>query len=179
MSVVRRLLLITCVVLFAGTGCTRDGSEEGTAWIRTLMGEPRDPVDVESVAATGLRDGEITRARFVLEARSLGVLELDVEVRHVPQPVFVSGRWSERPVNESSALGSASGSAPAETNSRMSGSVLSADGLHFLGGQGGRPSLGGRFTLGRDRTAHYEVYVPPTILQPTGGGRGGRFGRGS
>lgn len=167
MSFVTRVFLVCCFVLVVGSGCGREGADEGFAWIRTLVGEPRDPEDVESVAATGLRDGEFTRAHFILETRSVGTLDLEVEIRHVPQPVFVSGRWT------------ASGSAQPVANSKMSGSILSAEGLHFLGGQGGRPSLGGRFTLGSDGAEQYEVYLPSIVLDvldrgPSGEARKGR-----
>ncbi len=70
-----------------------------------------------------------------------GTVEID------PQARLVSGRWVEE---------SGSGS--------ISGSV-SASALGFLGGQGGRPGLGGLFTLSAAGAPLYRLNLPTTRLE--------------
>ena len=45
---------------------------------------------------------------------------------------------------------------------------LSASAVSFLGGQRGRPGLGGRFTLSASGTPLYRVNLPITPLAPRG-----------
>jgi hypothetical protein len=74
---------------------------------------------------------------------------VDLLVETNPLPVLVEGAWVDLDAD-----GAGSG-------------TLRAEDLHFLGGQGGRPSLGGRLTLedaaGADR---FRLVLPPVPLTP-------------
>jgi hypothetical protein len=104
------------------------------------------PEPFQVVSLAGRRDG--TEVFFSLELHGEGnrrlVLEGTVEVD--PRARLVSGRWVE----------SGSGS--------IAGSV-SASALDFLGGQGGRPGLGGQFTLSAAGAPLYRLNLPTTNLE--------------
>ena len=99
---------------------------------------------------TGSRDG--TEVFFWLELEAEGgrrlVLEGTVEVD--PQARLVTGHWAEE-----GGSGARSGS-------------VSASAVSFSGGQGGRPGLGGRFTLSASGTPLYRVNLPIISLAPRG-----------
>ncbi len=69
-----------------------------------------------------------------------GTVEID------PQATLVDGRWVEE------------GGADARSG------VVSSDVVDFFGGQGGRPSLGGQFTLSAEGVTVYRVNLPATRL---------------
>ena len=104
-----------------------------------------EPFQVASLS--GRRDG--TQVFFSLELHGEGdrrlVLEGTVEID--PQARLVSGRWVEE-----SGSGSSSGS-------------VAASALDFLGGQGGRPGLGGQFTLAAAGAPLYRLNLPTTRLE--------------
>ena len=104
-----------------------------------------EPFQVASLA--GRRDG--TQVFFSLELHGEGdrrlVLEGTVEID--PRARLVSGRWVEE-----SGSGSSSGS-------------VAASALDFLGGQGGRPGLGGQFTLAAAGAPLYRLNLPTTRLE--------------
>ena len=108
------------------------------------------PEPFQIVSLTGSRDG--TEVFFSLELEAEGdrrlVLEGTVEVD--PQARLVTGHWVE------------------EGESGASSGSLSASAVSFLGGQGGRPSLGGRFTLSASGAPLYRVNLPITPLAPRG-----------
>ena len=152
------------VPLFLGCsgedGGTTAASDRITLEERRADGDGWAPaVAARLVEAVGYRDGAQTRARFTL-ADSLGRrLEVDLLVEVNPLPVLLDGSWRD--------AGSAEG---------QRGGVRAGD-LHFLGGQGGRPSLGGRLSL--LDTADGEVIrllLPPLPLDPRRPGSLGPIG---
>ncbi len=104
-----------------------------------------EPFQVASLS--GRRDG--TQVFFSLELHGEGdrrlVLEGTVEID--PQARLVSGRWVE------------------EMGSGSSSGNVSASALDFLGGQGGRPGLGGQFTLAAAGAPLYRLNLPTTRLE--------------
>jgi hypothetical protein len=48
--------------------------------------------------------------------------------------------------------------------SRSRSGVLSSAAIDFFGGQGGRPSLGGQFTLSTEGAKVYRINLPATRL---------------
>jgi hypothetical protein len=96
--------------------------------------------DVFQLASlTGQRDG--TEVSFDIELQGEGTRRLSVRGTVVidPRARFVSGQWVEE-----------GGAEP------RSGLVSSAT-VDFLGGQGGRPSLGGQFTLSAAHSPRYRL----------------------
>lgn len=103
-----------------------------------------EPFQIASVG--GQRSG--ASVAFVLRlaepsGRSLvveGTIEID------PQATLVDGHWIEHDGHET-----------------LTGAVSSAA-IDFFGGQGGRPSLGGQFTLSTTEASVYRVNLPTTRL---------------
>ena len=87
-----------------------------------------------------LRLDEPTGRRLIVE----GTVEID------PQATLLDGRWTETG-------GTGDGS------TARSG-VLSSAVIDFFGGQGGRPSLGGQFTLSTEGANVYRINLPATPL---------------
>ena len=130
----------TKVVLESRSESKSESTSE-SEWI--LLPAPR----LES--AVGYRDGSRTRARFVLRTSEGDALQVDVLTEQTPAPKLVRGSWSRR------------------GSSQEAGGVVEADDLHFLGGQGGRPSLGGRLVLlDSVRGESLRLAFPPHELEP-------------
>jgi hypothetical protein len=87
-----------------------------------------------------LRLEEPTGRRLIVE----GTVEID------PQATLIDGSWTETG-------GTGDGS------TARSG-VLSSAVIDFFGGQGGRPSLGGQFTLSSEGAKVYRINLPATAL---------------
>ena len=120
---------------------SKSESTSESEWI--LLPAPR----LES--AVGYRDGARTRARFVFRIAEGDALQVDVLTEQTPTPKLVRGSWSRR------------------GSSQEAGGVVEADDLHFLGGQGGRPSLGGRLVLlDSDLKEVLRLAFPPLELEP-------------
>jgi hypothetical protein len=88
------------------------------------------------------------RVTFVLRLEDPSDRRLTVEgtVEIDPQATLVDGRWTE----------------DGESGSRSG--VVSSAAVDFFGGQGGRPSLGGQFTLSTEEAAVYRINLPATLL---------------
>jgi hypothetical protein len=101
------------------------------------------PTRFEVVSMGGQRAG--VRVVFVLRLADPAGRRLVVEgtVEIDPQAKLVDGRWAED--------GGRSG-------------VLSSAAVDFFGGQGGRPSLGGQFTLSTEGAKVYRINLPATRL---------------
>ncbi|MCA9759536.1 MAG: hypothetical protein KDA27_27320 [Candidatus Eisenbacteria bacterium] len=100
-------------------------------------------------AAVGYRDGARTRARFVFLTSDGDGLQIDLLTEQTPTPRLIQGVWTQ-----------------GGTSQRTAGTVR-ADNLHFLGGQGGRPSLGGRLVLlDSDSEEVLRLALPPLELEP-------------
>ncbi len=108
---------------------------EGSGWA---------PLAAEVITLSGQRDG--TRVVFHLELGGEVRLVVEGELHVDPQPRLVEGVWRE------------AGSAGARRG------TLSALSLDFLGGQGGRPSLGGRFLLLTPAGPAYRLNLPAIPL---------------
>lgn len=106
------------------------------------------PEQFHLIHLAGRRDG--FEVFFSLELQGEGSRRLRVEgtVEIDPQARLVRGRWTE------------------EGGSRSRSGLLSAPALDFLGGQGGRPSLGGTFTLSEAGAPLYRLNLPTTVLEP-------------
>jgi hypothetical protein len=142
LSSLRAYFGVLLVVLLAGCGGARplvERFEEG-AW---------EAETYQVASLTGSRDA--IEVFFSLELVADGgrrlVLEGTIEVD--PQARLVSSHWAEE-----GGSGDRSGSA-------------SAPALTFSGGQGGRPGLGGRFTLSASGAPLYRVNLPITPLAPS------------
>ena len=72
------------------------------------------------------------------------IVEGTVEIN--PQATLIGGNWVE------------------EGGSGTLSGVLSSATIDFFGGQGDRPSLGGRFTLSAEGNAVYRINLPATLL---------------
>lgn len=88
------------------------------------------------------------RVAFVLRLEGPSGRRLTVEgtVEIDPQPTLVGGRWFE------------------EDGSTVLSGVLSSAAVDYFGGQGGRPSLGGQFTLSTEEATIYRINLPRTTL---------------
>ena len=88
------------------------------------------------------------RVAFVLRLEGPSGRRLTVEgtVEIDPQPTLVGGRWFE------------------EDGSTVLSGVLSFAAVDYFGGQGGRPSLGGQFTLSAEEYTIYRINLPRTTL---------------
>jgi hypothetical protein len=88
------------------------------------------------------------RVAFVLRLEGPSGRRLTVEgtVEIDPQPTLVGGRWFE------------------EDGSTVGSGVLSSAAVDYFGGQGGRPSLGGQFTLSAEEATIYRINLPRTTL---------------
>ena len=88
------------------------------------------------------------RVEFVLRLEGPAGRRLIVEgtVEINPQATLVGGRWVE------------------EGGSMARSGVLSSAAIDFFGGQGDRPSLGGRFTLSTAGAPIYRINLPATTL---------------
>ena len=76
------------------------------------------------------------------------IVEGTVEIN--PQATLVDGRWAE--------------DGGTMDGSRARSGVLSFAAIDFFGGQGGRPSLGGQFTLSTEGAKVYRINLPATEL---------------
>jgi len=88
------------------------------------------------------------RVGFVLRLEGPSGRRLTVEgtVEIDPRPTLVGGRWFD------------------EDGSTVRSGILSSAAVDYFGGQGGRPSLGGQFTLSTDDAAIYRINLPRTTL---------------
>ncbi len=88
------------------------------------------------------------RVEFVLRLEGPSGRRLTVEgiVEIDPRPTLVGGRWFE------------------EHGSAVLSGVLSSAAVDYFGGQGGRPSLGGQFTLSTEELTIYRINLPRTTL---------------
>ena len=88
------------------------------------------------------------RVAFVLRLEGPSGRRLTVEgtVEIDPRPTLVGGRWFE------------------EDGSTVRSGVLSSAAVDYFGGQGGRPSLGGQFTLSAEEATIYRINLPRTTL---------------
>jgi hypothetical protein len=87
-----------------------------------------------------LRLEEPAGRRLIVE----GTVEID------PQATLVDGHWAE--------------DGGTMDGSRARSGVLSSTAIDFFGGQGGRPSLGGQFTLSTEGAKVYRINLPVTRL---------------
>jgi hypothetical protein len=134
------LVLLAVVGIFA-LGCARSPSFE------ERIGEEWRAADWTMTQARIQRDGATIIAHFVFEAPSgdRRVL-LENHMRVEPEVSFVAGSWRRIQGTEFTGRG-----------------PIRALSVEFMGGQGGRPSVGGTFVLqDDDSTERYRVKIPPT-----------------
>lgn len=129
------------VLVLLAFACTGEGS-----LVERLGNETWQPESFQLVSLTGQRDG--TDVTFAVELQGEGNRRLLVRGTVVidPRARFVGGHWVEE-----------GGTEP------RSGLVSSAT-VDFLGGQGGRPSLGGQFTLSAAHAPRYRLNLPTREL---------------
>lgn len=99
-------------------------------------------------SAEGSRDGEKTRAWIVFKDPSGRKLELRLQIATTPDAELEVGRWYLDDAGVSR-------SGPA-----------SAKGIKFLGGQGGRPSVGGTYFFEEGDEEVFRVKLPAVELAP-------------
>jgi len=122
------------VLVLLACGCAGEVS-----LVERLGNETWQPEPFQVASLTGQRDG--TEVSFAIELQGEGHRRLLVRGTVVidPRARFVGGDWVEE-----------GGAEP------RSGPVSSAT-VDFLGGQGGRPSLGGQFTLSTVQAPLYRL----------------------
>ncbi|MBI2822183.1 MAG: hypothetical protein HYX74_08155 [Acidobacteria bacterium] len=131
------------LLLLISAALTRCG-DPGEARIETL-GEKPEQLAYRMESLTGMRDGDVLRARLVFTAESARVVA-DMLFRIGVPTRLESGRYSwER------------------EGRRFEGPVREVS-VTFLGGQSDRPSLGGIFLLLRDDGVPLSRIVLPTTL---------------
>ena len=98
------------------------------------------------VSMGGQRAGATVTFVLRLEGPSGRRLTVEGTVAIDPQATLVGGRWVE------------------DGGPRPLSGVLSSAAIDFFGGQGGRPSLGGQFTLSTEGAEVYRIHLPTTRL---------------
>lgn len=118
-------------------GCSGNAEPQVEEWLDGAF----QARSVSSYHITGKRSGATTRAvaTFVLEGGDR--LQLELVVGYNPTPALDSGLW--RLDGTRSAVGQ-----------------VRAESLKFTGGQGGGPSLGGRFRLEEEGLLSFRVVLP-------------------
>ena len=104
------------------------------------------PEPFQIVSVGGQRAGATVTFVLRLEEPSGPRLVVEGTVEIDPQARLVGGHWVENGGTEG-----------------LSGTV-SSESIDFFGGQGGRPSLGGQFTLSTAEATVYRVNLPTTRL---------------
>lgn len=129
------------VLLSMGLGCSRTSFTFETY----QNGEWRN-APWELTQARIQRDGSKVVAHFVIEGPTDERLLLESHVALNPQVSYLSGTWTH--IRGSAIAGAG---------------VLRSDSFDFMGGQGGQPSIGGRFELREnDGTMRYRARIPAT-----------------
>ena len=104
------------------------------------------PEKVASYAASGARDGATTHAVGVFTMADGDHIRVELEVSYNPAPTLNSGHW--------------------QRDGHMTGEgSVRVESLKFLGGQGGTPSVGGRFTLDQEGAPRMRVTMPVQPLE--------------
>jgi len=137
-SVARGVLLLLCLAL-AACAAERPLVErlEQDDWVpTTFQVVSMGGQYAAPTAVFVLRLEDASGRRLVVE----GTVEID------PQPRLVDGRWAE------------------EGGSAARSGVFSSSAVDYFGGQGGRPSLAGQFTLSTDGVPVYRINLPRTTL---------------
>ena len=129
-------LLVACAADHPLVERFEQGAWQPTPFRVAAMGGQRAGARVVFV----LRLEEPAGRRLIVE----GTVEID------PQATLVDGRWAE--------------DGGTMDGSRARSGVLSSAAIDFFGGQGGRPSLGGQFTLSAEGAKVYRVNLPATRL---------------
>jgi hypothetical protein len=130
------------VLVFALLG----GCESGKPRVDLMQNGVYNSEKVSSYSISGARDGATTHALGVFTMENGDHIRVELTVAYNPTPELASGHWMRE--------GKISGE----------GSVH-AESIKFLGGQGGTPSVGGRFTLDRDGNPLMRVTMPAQPLQ--------------
>ncbi|TDI34868.1 MAG: hypothetical protein E2P03_02355 [Acidobacteria bacterium] len=132
--------LVLALLIFACAG--------ERALVERLENETWRPAPFHLVSFSGQRDG--THVAFAIELKGEENRRLLVRGTVIidPQAHLLEGHWVEQ-----------GGSAP------RSG-ILSSAAVDFLGGQGGRPSLGGQFTLSGENGPLYRLNLTSHVLEP-------------
>ena len=102
--------------------------------------------DVQTYRLSGARDGATTHATAVLMLADGDRVRIELEVFYDPTPELQSGHWKRE------------GKVVEEGD-------VHAESLKFLGGQGGTPSVGGRFRLDSFGSPHMRVFLPTRPLE--------------
>jgi hypothetical protein len=100
---------------------------------------------VSSYSISGARDGATTHALGVFTMENGDHIRVELTVAYNPTPELESGHWMRE--------GKISGEGP-----------VHAESVKFLGGQGGTPSVGGRFTLEQEGNPRMRVTMPAEPL---------------
>ncbi|MCL5743503.1 MAG: hypothetical protein M1541_06195 [Acidobacteria bacterium] len=136
--------VVLAAVLFAAC---QNGSKPMIQRIRD--GQDLTSYHLQSVAGT--RDGDRLRAEVVFASKNSSLLRMDLRFRIGVPTRLEDGkyRWNQ-------------GSQATQGN-------VTAKSVTFLGGQSGRPSIGGVFELQSSDVSLYEIRLPAHELTPAGG----------
>lgn len=115
--------------------------------VERMQGGTWQPEQFRLSFLAGHRDGSEVFFSLALQGEEGHRLLVEGTVAIDPQARLVRGRWVE------------------EGGSRPRSGFVSAPAVDFLGGQGGRPGLGGRFTLSAAGAPLYRLNLPTTLLE--------------
>jgi hypothetical protein len=96
---------------------------------------------VRAYEISGARDGATTRVTGVFTLDYGDRIRVELEISYNPTPVLASGRWTR------------------EGDTTEQGEARE-ESLKFLGGQGAKPSVGGRFRLESNGAPRFRVTMP-------------------
>lgn len=104
------------------------------------------PQPVSAYEITGARDGATTDATGVFTLENGDRLSVELHVAYNPTPVLADGHWRSE-------------------GSTVEEGEVREESLTFLGGQGGTPSVGGRFRLETNGQPRWRVVMPTQPLK--------------
>lgn len=137
----RSNLILIAVALGLGAGCAKTDE----ARVERYESGVYHPQTVSTYTISGARDGATTEAVAVFTLEDGDRIRVELHVAYNPTPVLSSGMWRRE------------GTTPEE-------GVVREEALTFLGGQGGTPSVGGRFRLESNGTPRWRVVMPTRPL---------------
>lgn len=115
--------------------------------VELVEGGASTEVSCQLTRAEGMRDGDRTRAEFVLAVSGHGELRLELHLAYNPETYLESGSWSDGEGHEG---------------------PVRAEAISFVGGQGQGVSAGGTFALEEGASTRWRVTLPLTALQQPG-----------
>ncbi|HXS09490.1 MAG TPA: hypothetical protein VN852_05865 [Candidatus Krumholzibacteria bacterium] len=131
------LAMTALLAACSGPGSPRVETMENGVYIRK---------NVRTYHISGARDGAATHATALITLDEGDTVQIDMNVTYNPTPALTTAHWMRK------------------GKSAEEGDVH-AESLKFLGGQGGTPSVGGRFRLDSSGNPRMRVTLPARPLE--------------